>query len=123
MVATMAVRFILERNAVHGDATLEVDKQTTTLFVDGAREGPVGKEDVVSRKNGKTAENAQYVGKHQEIWSHGFSEIFRPVTDFDCLSSTQKRMLHHLQSASSVNISSEDEHSTSRELRLLAVKR
>lgn len=102
----------------HGSGISNFEDPQTCLISSGTG----NKEDVVPSKPAKPPETTGYVGNFEESWSNGLSEGFSPVTDSNCLSSVPKPMFHP-QSPSSVNIlSDEDEDSTSRELRLLAVK-
>jgi len=102
----------------HGSGASNFEDPQSCLISSGTG----NKEDVVPSKPAKPPEKTGYVDNFEESWSHGLSEGFSPVTHSDCLSSFHKPMLHP-QSPSSVKIlSDEDEDSTSRELRLLAVK-
>jgi len=102
----------------HGSGVSNFEDPQSCLISSGTG----NKEDVVPSKPAKPPEKTGYVDNFEESWSHGLSEGFSPVTHSDCLSSFHKPMLHP-QSPSSVKIlSDEDEDSTSRELRLLAVK-
>jgi len=102
----------------HGSGASNFEDPQSCLISSGTG----NKEDVVPSKPAKPPEKTGYVDNFEESWSHGLSEGFSPVTHSDCLSSVHKPMLHP-QSPSSVKIlCDEDEDSTSRELRLLAVK-